>query len=163
MDPRPAIAEPVRHDLHTCSKRSVILVATLAIRSTAADLLSRVSLRTALRLDGAVSGANGVAYLLAAGTLGDLLGLSPDLLRLLGGVLVAFAAVVLLTAARPSIPRPAVLAIVAVNALWAVASIAAAIGGLDSPTAAGTIWIVAQAIVVAAFAELQISTLARER
>ena len=90
-------------------------MASLAIHRTT-DLLSRVSLRAALRLDAAVTGANGAAYLLAAGPLGDLLGLSPALLRALGVVLIAFAAVVWLTAARPAVPRPAVLAIVAVNA-----------------------------------------------
>jgi len=145
--------------LHT-DERSVIAVASLAFRPTA-DLLSRVSLRSVLRLDGAVSGANGAAYLLAAGPLGDLLGLSPGLLRLLGGVLVAFAAAVWLASARPAIARGSVLAVVAVNALWAIASVVLAVAGVDSPTVAGTVWIVAQAIVVAAFAELQLTALRR--
>ncbi len=58
----------------------------------------RVSLRSALQLDAGVSGANGAAYLLAAGPLGDLLGLSAPLLRVLGLVLIAFSALVWLTA-----------------------------------------------------------------
>ena len=36
-----------------------------------------MSLRTALKLDAIVTGANGAAYLVAAGRLEDLLGLSP--------------------------------------------------------------------------------------
>ncbi len=58
-------------------------------------------------------------------------------------------------------PRRAVLAIGAVNAAWVAASIAALLVGALSPTAAGTVWIVAQAIVVAGFAELQLG--ARDR
>ena len=135
-------------------------MASLAIHRTT-DLLSRVSLRAALRLDSAVTGANGAAYLLAAGPLGDLLGLSPALLRALGVVLIAFAALVWLTAARPALPRHAVLAIVAVNAAWALASVVVAIGGWTSPTVAATLWIVAQAVVVAGFAELQAWALRR--
>lgn len=135
-------------------------MSSLAVGSPSA-LLRRMSLRSTLTLDTAVTAANGVAYLLAAGPLGDLLGMSPGLLRLLGGVLVAFAAAVWLTAARAVVRRGAVLAIVIVNALWAIGSLVAAIGGLDSPTVAGTAWIVAQAIVVAAFAELQLTALRR--
>ena len=44
-------------------------------------------LRLALLLDAAVTGANGVAYLAAAGPLGDLLGLPAGLLRGFGAVL----------------------------------------------------------------------------
>jgi hypothetical protein len=102
-----------------------------------------------------VSGANGVAYLILAGPLGDLLGLSPALLRVLGAVLVVFAAGVWAAGAAERISNAAVTAIVAVNVVWAVDSLAAAIVGLGSPTAVGTVWIVAQAIVVAAFAGLQ--------
>jgi hypothetical protein len=126
-----------------------------------ARILRRISLRTALRLDAAISGANGAAYLVAAQPLGDLLGMSPGLLRILGGVLVAFAAAVALTAARADIRRPAVVAIIAVNLAWALASVAAACAGWDSPATAGTIWIVAQAVVVAGFADLQAWALRR--
>ena len=110
--------------------------------------------RFVLRLDAAVSGANGAAYLLAAGPIGELLGLSPSLLRTLGAVLVAFAAAAWI-AASSNVGRPGLLAFAAVNAVWATGSVVAAIAGWDSPAAAGTVWIVAQAFVVAAFAELQ--------
>lgn len=124
---------------------------------------TRPLLRLALKLDAVVTGANGAAYVVAAGPLGDLLGLSPALLRGTGAFLLAFAAVVWLTATRPSIPRAAVFAIIAANAIWALDSVVAAIAGWGTPDTAGTIWIVLQAIVVAAFAELQLVGLRRAR
>jgi hypothetical protein len=118
-------------------------------------------LRLALKLDAVVTGANGAAYVIAAGPLGDLLGLSPALLRGTGVFLLAFAAAVWLTATRPSIPRAPVYAIVVANAVWAIDSIVTAIAGWGTPEAAGTVWIVLQAIVVAGFAELQLAGLRR--
>jgi hypothetical protein len=59
------------------------------------------------------------------------------------------------------VPRRAVVALVAVNAAWALGSVAVAIGGWPSPTTIGTLWIVAQAAVVGAFAELQATALRR--
>lgn len=114
-----------------------------------------LTLRTALKLDGAVTGANGAAYLLAAVPLGELFGMSPDLLRVLGVLLAGFAAAVWLTATRPTIPRLPTVAIITVNAAWALASIAVAIGDVTSPTTVGAVWIVGQAVVVAGFAALQ--------
>jgi hypothetical protein len=126
-----------------------------------AAITRRITLRGALLLDAAVTGANGAAYLLLAGPIGDLLGLEPALLRVLGGVLVAFALAVWLTATRPAVPRPAVVAIIAVNAAWAVGSVTLSIAGWWSPTTIGTLWVVAQALVVGAFAELQATALRR--
>jgi hypothetical protein len=119
-------------------------------------------LRLALKLDAVVTGANGAAYLVAAGPLADLLGLSPVLLRGTGAFLVAFAAAVWLTATRPRIPRAPAYAIVAANTTWAAGSIVAAIAGWGTPETAGTVWMVLQAIVVAGFAELQLAGLRRK-
>lgn len=113
----------------------------------------------ALRLDAAVTGANGAAYVALAGPLEDLLGLDAALLRGLGAGLVVFALAVWSTAVRPS--RPAVLAIVATNVLWAAGSVVAAVAGWGSPETVGTVWIVLQAVVVAGFAELQLTGLRR--
>jgi hypothetical protein len=122
----------------------------------------RPLLRVALKLDAVVTGANGAAYLVAAGPLGELLGLSETLLRATGAFLLAFAALVWLTGSRREIPRAPVLAIVVANAVWAADSVVAAIAGWGTPTTAGTVWIVLQAIVVAAFAELQLTGLRRK-
>lgn len=123
----------------------------------------RSLLRTALRLDALVTGANGAAYLVAAGPVGDLLGLSPALLRGLGASLLVLAALVWLTSSRPEIPRGAVVAIVVANLVWALDSAVAAAAGWGSPTTEGTVWIVLQAVTVAAFADLQILGLRRAR
>lgn len=120
-------------------------------------------LRGALKLDSAVSAANGAAYLIAAGPLGGLLGLSPSLLRAAGVFLIIFAPLVWLAGSRGSVSRSAVIAIASVNALWAVGSVVAAIVGWDSPETAGTVWIVGQALVVGGFAELQLIGLKRAR
>lgn len=128
---------------------------------TAPAIAGRITLRTALKLDAIVTATNAAAYLLAAEPLEDLLGLSPALLRALGAVLAAFAAAVWVTATRATVPRPAVRTIVAVNVAWALASVTVAIAGWMSPTTVGTLWIVAQAIVVAGFAELQAAALKR--
>jgi len=124
-------------------------------------LTTRPLLRPVLKLDAVVTGANGAAYLVAAGPLGELLGLSETLLRATGAFLVAFAAVVWITGSRREIPRAPVYAIVVANAVWAADSLVAAIAGWGDPTTAGTVWIVLQAIVVAAFAELQLTGLRR--
>jgi hypothetical protein len=124
-----------------------------------------MSLRTALKLDAVVTGANGAAYLVAAGPLEDLLGLSPALLRASGAFLLLFSAAVLFVGSQPQISSSAALAVIAVNVLWVVDSIAFLAGGLSDPTTLGGIWIVMQALVVAGFAGLQAVTrgAARER
>lgn len=112
-------------------------------------------LRLVLRLDALTSGAVGGAYLAAAAPIGDALGLSEALLRGAGAVLVVFAAGVWLLAARSAIPAAGVVAVVAINVLWVVDSVAALAFGWLSPTTAGAIWVALQALVVAGFAALQ--------
>ena len=124
-----------------------------------------MSLRTALKLDAIVTGANGAAYLVAAGPLADLLGPSPALLRGVGAFLLAYSGAVWIVASRPRIAPAASLAVIAVNVLWAADSIVFLAAGLSEPTTLGTVWIVMQALVVAGFAVLQAVTrgAARER
>lgn len=124
-----------------------------------------MSLRTALKLDAVVTGANGAAYLVAAGPLEDLLGLSPALLRSIGAFLLLFSAAVWAVASRREVSASAALVVIGVNVLWAADSIAFLLSGLSDPTTFGGIWIVMQALVVAGFAGLQAVTrgAARER
>jgi len=124
-----------------------------------------MSLRTALKLDAVVTGANGAAYLVAAGPLEDLLGLEPALLRGIGAFLLLFSAAVWMVASRPHVSSSAALAVIAINVLWAADSIACLASGPSDPTTFGAIWIVMQALVVAGFAGLQAVTrgAARER
>ncbi len=133
------------------------LTATAATARTPRSLL-----RTALLLDAAVTAANGAAYLVAAGPLADLLGLPAGTLRGAGAFLLAFAVLVALTGRRAAPPRAAVVAVIAVNAGWVAASVVAALAGWGSPATAGTVWVLLQAGVVAAFAELQLAGLRRD-
>ena len=116
-------------------------------------------LRLALRLDAVVTAANGAAYLLAAPLITDLLGLPMGWLRGIGAFLLLFGAGVWAVAARPT--PPAVVPVVAANALWAAGSLAVAAAGTDGPTTLGTVWVVLQALVVAGFAALQVAGLRR--
>jgi predicted membrane-bound spermidine synthase len=114
----------------------------------------RTMLRRFLALDAVVTGANGLAYALASGPLGRLLGVDAPLLLGLGVFLTAFAAGVGYLASRPQPPAAAVTLVVDANVLWAVLSVAALLAWL-SPTTAGTLWIPVQAATVAGFAALQ--------
>ena len=127
-----------------------------ALTSTVRTLpTGRPLLRLSLKLDAVVTGANGAAYLAAAGPLSDLLGVPAGPLRGVGAFLIVFAGAVALLGAPPGPTALAVKAVIAINVLWAVDSVALAVLGGWSPTAVGTAWIVAQAGVVAGFAALQ--------
>ena len=129
---------------------------TTSTTTTSNPTLSREALlRLVLKLDAVVTGANGVAYLAAAGPLEDLLGVDAAVQRPIGAFLMLFAAGLWLVATRPSISHRAVMAIAGANALGVIASLAVAIAGVSSPATAGTVWIVLQALVVGGFAFLQ--------
>lgn len=130
--------------------------ATAALRR-----LDLTALPVALKLDAVVTAANGAAYLAAAAPLSDLLGLSAPLLRVVGAGLLAYAAVVWLVAAAKRMSRPAAATIIALNAAWTVGSVVAVLADLGTPTTVGAVWMIAQALVVAGFAELQVAGLRR--
>lgn len=117
----------------------------------------RTLLRAALGADAAVTGLNGLAYVAVAGVLDPLLGVPATALRGAGAFLLVFAALVALLARAPR--TGAVRAVVAVNVLWALGSIAALVAGWYATTVLGSVWIVAQALVVAAFAAVQVYAL----
>ena len=60
------------------------------------------------------------------------------------------------------ISSAAVRAVVALNALWSVGSVVAVIVDAGSPSTVGAVWLVVQALVVAAFAALQLAGLRRQ-
>ncbi|MBD0843706.1 MULTISPECIES: hypothetical protein [unclassified Streptomyces] len=118
----------------------------------------QTALRRFLALDAAVTGANALAYLAASGPLGDLLGVDPALLLVLGAFLAAYATAVALLASRP---RPAafpVRAVIEANFAWAALSLVALAVWL-TPTTAGAVWTVLQALTVAGFAGVQYAAL----
>lgn len=111
-------------------------------------------LRRFLALDAVVTGANGLAYLALSGPLGRLLGIDSGLLPALGAFLAVYAAAVGVLASRA---RPAafpVRAVIEANLAWSVLSCVALAMWL-SPTTAGAVWTVLQALTVAVFAAVQ--------
>lgn len=119
-------------------------------------------LRTALKLDAAASGAVGVLMLLAAGmVVGDerpfvnLLGTPVALLASAGLFLVAFAVFVWVSGTRRRVGGAAARTVVAINALWVLASVAVVAAGVLPLTALGASFVLAQAVAVALFAVMQ--------
>jgi hypothetical protein len=120
-------------------------------------------LRRFLALDAAVTGTNALAYLALSGPLGRFLGADPNLLLALGAFLALYAAGVGLLAARRRPPALGVRAVVEANLAWTALSLVAPVLWL-SPSTAGAVWTVLQALTVAGFAALQYSALrARQR
>lgn len=133
---------------------------TLTPRSLLATL---TDLRTVLKIDAVVTGANGAVYVAVAAALDDLLGVPTGVLRAVGAFLIAYAIAVAAISTPRSISRPLTYGVVAANAVWASASVVAVAVGWYSPTMMGSIWIIMQVVVVAGFAELQLNALRRAR
>ena len=120
-------------------------------------------LRFALLLDGVATGANGVLYLAGAPLLDGWLGLPTEMLVVVGAFLIVYAALVLRLATRPEMPRIAVVAVIAANALWVVDSLLALAFDWFTPTTAGQVLIAVQAVLVAGLAALQYVGLRQSR
>jgi hypothetical protein len=112
-------------------------------------------LRRSLLLDAVASGATGALMLAGAGLLEGWLGIPAALMRGAGLVLVPYVAFVGYLATRETMTPAAVWTVIAANALWAAASGALLLSGWVAPTALGYAFVLAQAVAVAAFGELQ--------
>jgi hypothetical protein len=112
-------------------------------------------LRFALMLDGVATGANGILYLAGAPLLDGWLGVPTGVLVGVGAALIVYGALVLRLATRPAMPRSAVVAVIAANALWVVDSLLALALDWFTPTTAGQVLIAVQAVLVAGLAALQ--------
>jgi hypothetical protein len=119
-------------------------------------------LRYALLADAVASGATGLLMIAGADALTGLLGLPVALMREAGLLLVPYVALVAFVGSRATISRRAVQAIVALNALWVLGSVAVLVAAPIAPTALGYAFVIAQAAAVAVFAELQVIGLRRE-
>ena len=84
-----------------------------------------MNLRTILMADGVVSGVAGLAMALGAQTLGPLTGLPEALLQTAGVALAPWTVALIWLARSRTIPRPGVMAVIAVNIGWVLASVAA--------------------------------------
>ena len=122
---------------------------------------SNTFLRYALLADAIASGATGLLLIAGAGLLEGFLNIPVALSREAGLVLIPYVAFVAYVGTRASIMRGAVWAIIAANAVWALASVALLVSGWIAPNLLGVIFIAMQAAVVAVFGELQFVGLRR--
>jgi hypothetical protein len=90
-----------------------------------------------------------------AALLAGLLGLPEPLLRGAGLALLPYGAFVAFVATRPQLSAAAVWAVIALNALWALDSVALLLTGWVAPSALGYGFVLLQAAVVGVFAELE--------
>lgn len=118
-------------------------------------------LRHVLLADALVSGATGALMAIAAGVLEPILQVPAALLRIAGLALLPYAVFVATLARRDVLPRGIVWAVIASNAVWAVDCVALLFTGWIDPSLFGVVFILVQAVVVAAFAELQVVGLRR--
>jgi uncharacterized protein YjeT (DUF2065 family) len=112
-------------------------------------------LRRAFLLDTVASGMMALLLTSGAGELAPLLDLPEQLLRETGVFLIAYTALVGWLATRQSMPKLLVVIVIAGNAAWTLASIALLFSDAVTPNGLGQIFIVAQAMVPGALAELQ--------
>lgn len=120
-------------------------------------------LRLALLADAAASGAMSVLLAAGADPLAAWFGLPVALLREVGLVLIPYAGLLIYLAGKQATPRLPAQLIVTGNVLWVIGSIALLISGLIAPTALGMAFVIAQALIVAILAELQVMGLKRQR
>ncbi|MEZ0167721.1 hypothetical protein [Microvirga sp. TS319] len=118
-------------------------------------------LRQALLADATTTGAFGLLMLLAAGPLGHLLGLPEMLLRVAGAILVPYVAFLAWLSLRERTNGAFIWAVILGNVLWAADSLLLLVSGWVSPTGAGYAFVIAQALVVLMYAELQFMGLRR--
>lgn len=112
-------------------------------------------LRLALKLDAVATGALAVLGLAAAPLLDSLLGTPARLLYPIGVFLLVYAAAVWRIGTRPQVSGPAAWAVVVLNLVWVVASVATVLAGWLPLTTLGTAFVLVQAVAVLIFADLQ--------
>ncbi|MBM7062502.1 hypothetical protein JQX08_17450 [Pseudomonas sp. UL073] len=113
-------------------------------------------LRRALYADGLISGATGLLLMLAADVLSSWLELPRALLFGAGASLLPFALALAWLASRARIQRGAVWAVIAVNALWVLDSLLLLVSGWVAPNLLGYAFVIAQALAVLLFIELEL-------
>jgi hypothetical protein len=120
-------------------------------------------LKKALLADAAISGAAAVAMMAGSAFLPPLLGLPAELLLWAGVAMIPFVAGLALVIRQNQVAAGVIVAIIAINIAWVLASLVVAFGPAFAPTLLGKVFVVAQAATVALFAELQIIGLRRAR
>lgn len=112
-------------------------------------------LRRAFALDAVATGGLGLALAIAAEPLQSWLGLPVGLLREAGFICVAFAAFLAYVLTRPLVSQGMARFAIGVNVIWILASFGLLTSGWVQPTMLGTTFVIAQALAVVVFTELQ--------
>ena len=129
----------------------------IATHSPASTLLRR-----AIVLDAGVSGAAGLLQLAATGPLSRLLAIDPGWLRGGGVVLLVWMLALGWLSTRRSITAAQAWTVIGVNLAWVIGSVLVLVEGAIAPNAWGLSFVLAQAAVVAVFAEVQFFGLRRQ-
>ncbi len=122
--------------------------------------MNSLFLRRILLADALVSGVAGLVMIAGAAFLAPLTSLPEALLQIAGLTLVPWFAALYWLSRQNEMSRNAVRWVIAVNALWVAGSIAVLFGA--TPSLFGYVFVIAQAVAVGLFAELQIIALKRE-
>ena len=118
-------------------------------------------LKNALVLDAAACAGMGLALAFGAGALAAPLGFPAGFLRGAGLALLPCAALLAFLASRETLPRLAVHAVIGVNLVWIVDSLAILLLGWFQPTGLGIAFVLGQAAAVAVVTELELIGLKR--
>ena len=113
-------------------------------------------LRKALALDAAACAGMGLLLATAAGPLAAPLGLPETFMRGAGVILLPCAVLLGFLASRTVLPRLAVYAVIGINLIWIIDSIAILLTGWFAPTGLGIAFVLAQAAAVAIVTELEV-------
>ncbi|MGP3975743.1 hypothetical protein ACTWQF_17390 [Streptomyces sp. 8N114] len=124
---------------------------------TASDGLARLALKS----DGVVTGLNGLGYLALATVLDSFFGFDTKVQYPVGVFLLVYGIGVLVLGTRETINRNGLGLVLVANLGWAALSIVVLATDALTPTGAGQVWIVLQALVVGGFAALQYTGLKR--
>lgn len=120
-------------------------------------------LRRATQLDAIATAAVAALLIAAAAPLSQWLHLPQNLLLGAGLLLVPYVAFLGWLLSRERISTAQAWAMIAINACWVIDSVLLLVSGWVSPNALGVAFVVAQALAVAVFAELQYFGLRRQQ
>jgi hypothetical protein len=112
-------------------------------------------LRNALVIDAVASALVGLPMAAAAHPLGAALGLPAPLLFWAGVLCLPYAALLAMLSREATVSSTAIRTVVIGNAFWVLGCLALAFAGWVLPTALGVAFLLAQAVFVGLFAELQ--------
>lgn len=119
-------------------------------------------LRRSLQLDGLASGLCGVVLVAAASPISALMGLAdPSIARVVGALLMVYAAALVWNGARATVSRAEAVAAVVLNAGWVIGSAVVILAG--PLTLIGNLAVAAVAAAVLLFAVLEVVGLTRLR